>query len=442
MLDAKLQDEAAGDPRSEARSWYAATSGPFRAGQQLDGAIECDVAIVGAGLTGLNAAIELAGRGFKVAVLEARTVGYGASGRNGGQVVTGFSKALADVERLVGPEDTRRLWSMAEEGKRMVRARIAEHAIDCDYVPGYLYAAVKPSHVTFLRGMLEGWGAMGYGSARWLGPGETRQLVDCPHYLGSLQDDENGHLHPLKYTLGLAGAAVAKGATVYEGAAVERIDETPSGVMLHTKNHIVRARHALLCGNALLGPISRQIAREVNCQIIPVSTYIIATEAMTAEHAQALIPGNVAVSDVMFVVNYYRRTQDNRILFGGGLDWSGLARGDVGRRMERAMNRWLPGTAGLRTEYCWGGLVDMTRNMLPSLGRLSPNVFYIHGFSGNGLSLTGIAGRVAAEAVAGTAERFDVFARLPKFPFKGGPLLRQPIAVAGALWYKLKDLLP
>jgi gamma-glutamylputrescine oxidase len=430
------------DPRVEARSWYEATADGFAEGRRLDSAVDCDVAIVGAGMTGLNAALELAIRGFDVAVLEAKRVGFGASGRNGGQVVTGFSKALSDVQRLVGKEDTKHLWAMAEEGKRILKERIVTYAIDCDYVPGYMYTAVKPSHVNGLREMLEGWQAMGYRGARWLGQDETRALVDCPHYLGGIQDDENGHLHPLRYTVGLARAAVRAGAAIYEGATVLRIEEAASKVVLKTDKGMVTARHVLLCGNALLGPISRQVAQEVNAQIIPVSTYIIATEQMSSERAEAIIPGNIAVSDVMFVVNYYRRTRDNRILFGGGLDWSGPAHSNVGRRLERAMRYWLPRTVGLRTEYCWGGLIDLTRNMLPSLGRLSPNVFYVHGFSGNGLSLTGIAGRVAAEAVAGTAERFDVFARMPKFPFPGGAALRQPLAVAGALWYKLKDMLP
>lgn len=431
-----------GDPRKDAVSWYSATSnGPLSA-FPLVGEQHCDVAVVGGGVAGLNVAIELAQRGYEVSVLEARYVGFGASGRNGGQVVTGFTKALSYVETLLGKEDTRRLWLMAEEGKNMLKERIAAFSIKCDYTPGYMYTAVKPSHVSFLREMLSGWEKLGYRSARWLDARQTRELVNCPYYLGGIQDDENGHLHPLNYTLGLGHAAIACGAKIFERSPVTAVEETAAGVALRTPQGVVRAKHAILCGNALLGPLSSAIAREVNTQIVPVATYIIATEQMPHERAVQIIPGNIAVSDVLFVVNYYRRTPDNRILFGGGLDWSGLRLSNVRRRMERAMRYWLPGTAGLRTEYCWGGLVDMTRNMLPSLGRLSPNVFYLHGFSGNGLSVTGIAARVAAEAVAGTAERFDVFARLPKHPFPGGPLLRQPIAVAGALWYKLKDLLP
>jgi gamma-glutamylputrescine oxidase len=426
----------------EAESWYRATSHPPINGGRLLGTHHCDVAVVGAGVAGLNVAIELAARGYRVTVLEARQVGFGASGRNGGQVVTGFSKALSDVERLVGRDDTRRLWAMAEEGKHILKQRISDHGIACDYTPGYMYTAVKPAHVTFLKEMLSGWEAFGYGGARWLNAAETRELVDCPHYLGGIKDEENGHLHPLNYTLGLARAALAGGATIFEASAVTAINETSSGVVLRTADGEVRARHAVLCGNALLGPISHAVAKHVNAQIVPVATYIIATEPMPEDRARAIIPGNIAVSDVLFVVNYYRRSPDHRILFGGGLDWSGMSLTDVRSRMERAMRHWLPGTSGLRTAFCWGGLVDMTQNMLPRLGRLSPNVFYVHGFSGNGLSMTGIAARITAEAIAGTAERFDVFARLPRLPFPGGPLLRQPIAVAGALWYKLKDILP
>ncbi|HXV26060.1 MAG TPA: FAD-dependent oxidoreductase [Alphaproteobacteria bacterium] len=429
------------DPKGRANSWYAATANPCESYPALRGDRQHQVAVIGAGVTGLNTAIELAERGIDVAVLEAEEVGWGASGRNGGQVVTGFIKSLNALSKLVGKEDTKRLWGMAEEGKRLIQRRIQAYNIACGYRPGYMYTAVKPSHETWLKELLDSWNAYGYEGARWIGPEETRSLVDCPYYRGGIFDIKSGHLHPLNYVRGLGHAAVRAGATIYERSPAIELRHGAK-LVIKTPKGAVTADFAVLAGNALLGPISSGVARIINPQIAAVSTYIIATEPMDPARAATIVPGDIAVSDIMYVVNYYRRSHDHRILFGGGLDWSGLARGNVAARMHTAMEKWLPRSKDLRIDYCWGGYVDMTMNRLPSLGRLASNIFYAHGFSGNGLTLTGIAGRVIAEAVAGTASRFEVFARIPHRPFPGGPLLRQPIAVLGALWYKMKDLLP
>jgi gamma-glutamylputrescine oxidase len=428
-------------PAADARSWYAATANSRPLRPSLKGEVSHDVVVVGAGFTGLSTALELAMRGYDVAILEGRRVGWGASGRNGGQVVTGFTRSLHEIRKHVGAADAERLWRMAEEGKRLVRERIERYGISCDYRPGYMYTAVKPSHERWLRNMLDSWQGYGYGAARWLGPEETRSLVDCPYYLGGIFDDENGHLHPLNYALGLAQAAEQLGVKTYENSPVTALRHGTRPRLI-TAEGAATARFVVLAGNALLGPISKDVESQVNSRIVPVATYVMATEPMPAERAEAIIPGDIAVSDIMFVVNYYRRTKDNRLLFGGGLDWSGFTFRDVETRLRNAMYKWLPRSRGLASAYCWGGLVDMTYTMLPNLARLAPNVFNVHGFSGNGITLTGIAGRITAEAIAGTAERFDVFSRLPAPVFPGGPLLRKPIAVAGALWYKLKDLLP
>lgn len=429
---------AAGD----ALSWYEATSCGRRSYAPLDGGASHDVIVVGGGFTGLTVALELAQRGIDVALVEAKRIGWGASGRNGGQVVTGFVKSMSEIRELAGSDCARRLWDMSEEGKRLVQERIARFSIPCDYRPGYMYTAVKARHELWLRGLLREWTEdYGYAGARWLDRGETRALVDCPYYRGGIFDSENGHLHPLNYALGLARAAAEAGAAIHERTPVTRL-VAGSKVRLETPKGELSADFVVLAGNALLGPISPEIADRVRPQIVPVATYMIATEPMSPEQAREIIPGGIAVSDVMFVVNYFSRTPDHRLLFGGGLDWSGSTVRNASERMRRTMGRWLPGARGLKAEYCWGGLVDMTLNRLPSLGRIGTNVFYVHGFSGNGITLTGIAGRVTAEAVAGTASRFDVFARLPHRAFPGGSLLRHPIAVLGALWYKLKDLLP
>jgi gamma-glutamylputrescine oxidase len=234
----------------------------------LRGSRRHDVVVVGAGLTGLSTALELAEKGMDVAVVEAKSIGWGASGRNGGQVVTGFNKSLHEIRKYVGTADAEQLWRMAEEGKRLVQQRIEKYAIQCDYTAGYMYTAVKPRHVASLQGMLDSWQGYGYRGARWLGREETHSLVDCPHYLGGIYDDENGHLHPLNYVIGLARAAANAGATIYENTPAVALEHGATPRIRTVEGDIV-ADFVVLAGNALLGPISRDVATKVNAKIVP-----------------------------------------------------------------------------------------------------------------------------------------------------------------------------
>lgn len=424
-------------PSGHVRSWYADTANPHPRHTALDGDLRCDVCVVGGGYTGLTAALELAEHGFDVVLLEARRVGWGASGRNGGQIITGYNKSMAAIESMVGKEDARRLWDLGEEAKAMLAARVERHRIACDLTWGYAYAAVKPRHLRDVDDMVEEMrGRYGYDGVRRLDRAEMEELVASRSYIGGLHDSGSGHLHPLNYALGLADACRAAGVRIFEETPVTRIDTGPEP-RAETAAGTVRAKFLVLGGNAYLG----RVAPALETTIMPVATYVVATEPLGEERAASLLPTNIAVSDMNFVLNYFRRSSDHRLLFGGGVSYSGLDQPGLKAVLRAKMLAVFPQLRGVAVEQCWGGNVAITMNRLPQLGRLSPTVYFAHGYSGHGVALTGIAGRTIAEAIRGTAERFDVFARIPHHAFPGGRRLRTPALVLAMLWFRMRDLL-
>ncbi|WP_448205012.1 NAD(P)/FAD-dependent oxidoreductase [Azospirillum sp. sgz302134] len=419
------------------RSWYADTATPQPQHPALEGELSCDVCVVGGGYTGLMTALELAERGFDVVLLEAQRVGWGASGRNGGQIITGYNKPMATIERWVGKEDARRLWDLGEEAKTLLAERVERHRIACDLTWGFLYAAVKPRHMADVAELeREMRGEYGYGQVRALDRDSVRGVVNSEAYVGGLFDSGSGHLHPLNYALGLAGAAAKAGVRIFEDSRVTAID-TGAEPRATTPKGTVRARFLVLAGNAYLGTL----APRLSTMIMPVATYLIATESLGAETAASLLPGNAAVSDMNLVLNYFRRSADHRLLFGGGVSYSGMDPPGVRQTMRSKMLAVFPQLRGAAVEYFWGGHVAITMNRMPQVGRLSPTTCFAHGYSGHGVALAGMAGRVMAEAIRGTAERFDVFARLPHQAFPGGRRFRTPALVLAMLWFRLRDML-
>lgn len=419
-------------------NYYEATSRFPRDAATLDGDTRCDVAIIGAGMTGISAALHLAERGYRIALLEAETIGWGASGRNGGQALPGFAADQTKVRRIMGEAAARTLWDLSVEAVELLHAQIARFAIPCDPRRGYLHAAVKARQV----GELEAWerelaelGAeRGTGGFRLLRGAELSARLASPRYKAALYDPIAGHIHPLNYTLGLAQAAMAAGARIFTGARVTRI-RTGREVTLETARGRVVASHLLICGNAYLGTLAKPIAG----YIMPVGTYIIATEPRA--DIPELIPGNEAVADLNFVLDYFRRSSDDRMLFGGRVSYSTLSPPNLGASMLVRARRAFPQLADARVEHVWGGNVAITRNRMPHFGRLGPNVLFAHGFSGHGVALTGLAGKLMAEAVAGQAERFDIFSRIPHARFPGGKMLRMPTLVLATSWFRLRDML-
>lgn len=424
------------NPVEHVPSYYSATAVGAPRCPALFGVIEADVCVVGAGYTGVTTALNLAERGFSVVVLESARIGWGASGRNGGQICSGFSPSMSKIAGWVGVEHAKRLWEMAEEAKTIIRDRVSKHDIRCDLRSGYLLGATKPAHISELRAELDLLAERhGYGQSRIVGREEMRELVATDCYHGGMYDKGGGHLHPLNYNLGLARAAIDAGARIYECSSVTRLEfgNIPAA---HTSTGSVRSRYLVLCGNAYLG----SLVPEIRKKIMPVGTYVATTKPLSEERAQLLIPSDAAVSDTNFVLNYYRRTADHRLLFGGRVSYTTFPPANLSVAMRRSMLEVFPRLTDVEFDHVWGGNVAITVERTPHLGRIDGNVYFAHGFSGLGVALTGIAGKVMAEAIAGTAERFDVFTRLPHTTFHGGKMFRTPMLALAMLWYRLRDL--
>ena len=417
-------------------SYYAATATRSQRHAPLSGAIRCDVAIVGGGLAGLSAALELAERGLDVVVLEAREIGWGASGRNGGQAIHGLACGQDVIEAQLGLADSRKVWDMTIEALDMLRERIARYGIECDWRDGFLGVATSARKGAALgRWADEIASRYGYPLAR-IAPADLPKWIASGRYHSAIHDPRSGHLHPLKYVLGLARAAAAAGVRLYENTEVKALAQD-GGVTLTTAGGEVRAGKVLLAGNVYL----QDVAPQLESRIMPVGTYIVCSEQLDEKLADSLIPTRSAVCDTDFVLDYYRTTNDHRMLFGGRVSYSTKTPANLRESMRRRMVDTFPQLNGSRIEYAWGGFVDITMNRAPDFGRIGSNVYYLQGFSGHGLALTGLAGRVVAEAMTADASRFDLFARLKHRAFPGGRLLRTPALVLGMAWYRLKDLL-
>ncbi|HKB52718.1 MAG TPA: FAD-binding oxidoreductase [Ramlibacter sp.] len=400
-----------------------------------------DVCVVGAGYAGLSAAIELAERGFSVVVLEAQRVGWGASGRNGGQVIVGFgADGECAIEKQFPREDARRAWDVSVEGVQLLHERIRRHAIDCELSGGFLTLAVKRRKCEELkRWMDHARSAYDY-PLRWIGPREIGSWIASRRYHCAVFDERSGHLHPLKYCLGLADAARAAGARLCENSPVFVVERGARPVV-RTAQGECECNFVVLAGNVYLGEYGDEIAPEVAARIMPVGTYMIATESMERDRADALMRNRPAASDTNFVLDYFRLSADNRLLFGGGDSYSARTPRDLIGRIRSGMLKVFPQLADLEIPYAWGGFVDITLNQAPNFGRLGDNIFYLQGFSGHGVALAGMAGKLAALAIAGQAERFDLFARIRHHAFPGGTLMRTPALVLGMLYYRLRDAL-
>jgi gamma-glutamylputrescine oxidase len=425
---------------SSTGSYYEASAQPVLARPELAETIDCDVCVIGAGIAGCSAALHLAGRGYGVVLLEAQRVAWGASGRNGGQALPGFAASRDKLRRLIGPNAARAAWDTSVEGLRLMRELIAKHRIECDWVDGHMLAALKPRHETeLIEEMQELHSEYGYNSGRYLSLEETRSLIASKRYIGALYDANAGHLHPVKYTRGLAAAAEAAGVRLYESTrALALSTPTRAGpTIVRTTRGSVRSRFTVLCGNVYL----RDTAPQLRSKIMGVSTYIVATAPLAADRARRLIANEAAVSDMNWVLDYFRLSADRRLLFGGRVNYSDLASFDAPTATRKRLLRVFPQLADLPIEYSWGGYVDITLNRTPHFGRLARDVYFLQGFSGHGLALAGIAGKLVSDAIAGTAERFDVFAAIPHANFPGGTLLRRPLLVLAMLYYRLRDLL-
>ena len=425
------------DEKLANNSYYAATAQPLAEQPSLQSAMHADVCVVGAGLAGLSTALELANAGFQVVLLEAKRVAWAASGRNGGQAIAGYACGEEPFEKVMSMDEAKRAFNLTIEGLDLMRERIRQYHIDCDLVDGYMTASVKPKSTA---GLFEWADRMSevydYPYLQKISAAEMPDWVASKRYHSGVLDKNSAHLHPLKYALGVARAALNAGVQIFEHSLVTQIDYSDPAVV-KTAQGQVTAKFVVLAGNVYIDELVPKIAK----RIMPVGTYIIATERLPKETADSLIKNRIAVCDNNFVLDYFRVTNDDRMLFGGRVSYSGITPPNLPVAMRKTMLRAFPQLESAKVEYCWGGFVDVTMNRAPDFGRLAHNVYYLQGFSGHGLILTGIAGKLAAEAVRGQAERFDLFGKIKHLPFPGGKYLRTPAQVLGMAYYRLKDYL-
>lgn len=411
------------------RSYYADTADPLPPFPRLAGVEKADVAVVGGGYTGLSAALHLADRGYSVALLEAHRVGWGASGRNGGQVGSGQRRDQDWLEKAFGRSCARALWDLGEEAKGLVKTLIAQHGIACDWRDGIAYVAHTPKHAVEYSAYAERL-ARNYGyPAEPLDGRRAADLLGTDVFFGGMLDPRAGHLHPLNYALGLARSAASAGARLFERSRVLRIE----GARAETGEGRVEAEYLVLATNGYLG----QLAPAVSARAMPINNFILATEPLAAPP----IPTGIAAADSRFVVNYWRPTPDRRLLFGGGESYGYHFPRDIEAKVRRALARIYPDLAGVPVSHAWGGTLAITTNRMPAFQRLGPTQYSASGYSGHGVAMATLAGKLIAEAISGTAERFDLLANLPQRRFPGGGRLRGPLLALAMTWFALRDRL-
>jgi gamma-glutamylputrescine oxidase len=415
------------------RSYYVATANPFTPAPVLKGAVEADLCVIGGGCTGLSAALHAAERGFSVVLLEGGRIGWGASGRNGGQMIPGLRKSALELVGLYGKTRGKELFGLSVEAMDLAVSLVQRHNIACDLaLTGHLEAAWKRREVGHLAEEADCLTRdMDYPHVELLDKAATHAAVATPFFHGALLDRNGGHFHPLNYTLGLAEAARKAGVKLYENSVATAVDEGASPVV-KTADGVVKARYVLIACDAFLGDLDPHLAG----QMMPVGSYIAATEPLP--DPGALITANRAVSDTKFVVDYFRMSADNRLLFGGRERYTPTPPADIGAFVRPRMEAVFPQLKGVRIDHAWGGWVSVTLSRMPDIGRRG-NVFHAHGYSGQGAILSSLTGKLVAEAVAGTAERFDLLSTVAPPAFPGGSRLRHPLYVLGMLWYALRD---
>lgn len=424
-------------PGTYPSSYYAATAAPLPGFPAAAGALACDVCVIGGGFTGLSAALHLAGLGFDVVLLEAQRVGFGASGRNGGQVGTGQRQDQDTLERWVGKAAARALWDLSLDSVALTRDLAARHAPEAGWADGILHAAHKERYVREMHAYAERMARdYDYPLIRPLGRDDLRAILKSPVYHGGDLDMGGGHLHPLRYALGLARACAAAGVRIHERSRVTALTKAdPARVT--TDQATITARYVVLATNGYSG----RLDPEISARVMPINNFIAATRPLTDAERANVLTANHAVADSRFVINYFRFSDDNRLLFGGGESYGYRFPADIAAKVRRPMEEVFPQLRGIEITHAWGGTLGIAANRMPYFARLAGNVLTATGFSGHGVAMGTLAGKLMAEAINGQAGRFDVMASVPSPTFPGGASLRWPLMVAAMLWFSLRDRL-
>ncbi|MBL4739926.1 MAG: FAD-binding oxidoreductase [Sneathiella sp.] len=421
---------------TNSKNYYEATANDRPGYLSLTGSMTADVCVVGAGFTGLGVALELVLKGFSVVVLEAKTVGFGASGRNGGQIASGYAAGMMDAKQVVGESDVAKLWEFSETAKKILYTRINRFNIKCDLGQGELYAAPKKSHLKWLReeqNFCEE--TFSYSGYQWIDRDEFRSLVAGERYVGALLDVEGGHLHPLNYTLGLADAAANAGALIFENTAALEI-ERGAKIGIRTASGHVAVNSLVLAGNAYL----QEFKIEPTKHIIPVESSILATEPLGEERAAQIMATKACVADTYFDLDYFKMTPDTRLVYGGqDLSWKKQSLQNNSIRSN--MLKTFPMLEDVKIDYMWSGRFAVTSSRLPDVGRIDSNIYYAHGYSGQGVLLSAVVSDILADAIEGEMGRLDVFSRIRNKNLPQSKLVQVPLLRLALLWNKIKDAL-
>ena len=418
------------------KTYYAATANPAPNRPPLQGDVHADVCVIGAGYTGLSTAFFLAEAGLQVVVLEAVKVGFGASGRNGGQLVNSYSRDIDTVAQQVDANAAKLIGDMAFEGNRIIRERIARYNIACDLKNGGVFAAFNDKQMHHLEAQQKLWASYGYDKVELLDKAQLRAIVHTDQYVGGSIDHGGGHMHSLNLALGEAAAIESHGGKIYEHSAVTKIERGASPIV-HTAQGRVLAKKVVVAGNAYLG----NLVPELSAKSMPCGSQVVTTEVLSDDMVQDLIPNGECVEDCNYLLDYYRITGDNRLLYGGGVVYGARDPSNVEALIRPKMLKTFPQLKDVKIDFAWTGNFLLTVSRLPQVGILNEHIYYSQGCSGHGITYTHLAGKVLSEAILGRPERMNAFAQLPHYPFPGGRMFSAPFSAIGAAWYSLRDRL-
>ncbi|WP_420406092.1 NAD(P)/FAD-dependent oxidoreductase [Nisaea sp.] len=424
-------------PTAHTTSYYAASANPSPERPPLEGDLAIDVLIVGAGYSGLSTGLHLVEKGYKVAIIEAARVGWGASGRNGGQIVNGLNASLQTIRKRYGADTASFVAGLVQEGGEIIRERVRTYDIQCDLKDGNVFTAYTGAHMRELEERLSLWAGYGIENQEMLDRAALRKHVNSDAYVGGMIDRSGGHMHPLNLALGEAAAFEKLGGRIYERTPAVHVDTDAAKPVVKTPDGAITCQTLVLCGNAYLG----HVVPTLTPRIMPVSTQVMATEPLGEERANDLIPTDVCVEDVRYILDYFRLSADKRMLFGGGTVYGGTDPSDIRAKLRPNMDKVFPQLKGVRIEYAWSGNFALSFSRVPQMGRIGSNTYFAHGYSGHGVTGSHTFGRILSEAIDGDRSRFDVFENVPWYPFPGGRLFRVPYSVVGSWWYTLRDRL-
>ena len=422
---------------SHTSSYYAASANPSPERPELRGDHDIDVCIVGAGYSGLSTGLHLAEKGYKVAIIEGARVGWGASGRNGGQIVNGLNASLQTIKRRYGQDTATFVAGLVQEGGEIIRERVRTYDIKCDLKEKNIFTGLTPAHMRELEERQKLWQSYGIDNQEMLDKDQLRAHINSDLYEGGLIDHSGGHMHPLNLALGEAAAFEKNGGTIYEMSPVTDVDHDAPRPVVRTAKGTMTCKTLVLCGNAYLG----HVVPTLTPRVMPVSTQVMATEPLSEAQAHALLPTDACVEDIRYILDYYRLSGDKRMLFGGGTVYGGADPRDIKAKLKRNMDKVFPQVKDVKIDYAWSGNFALSFSRVPQMGRIGDNTYFAHGYSGHGVTGSHTFGRILSEAIDGDLTRFDVFANVPWFPFPGGRMLRVPYSVMGSWWYGLRDRL-